>query len=46
MLAAAQRPGALTQTWWLLAPVAGLIGVCVVYYGLARVLRPDLLHRT
>jgi len=40
MLAAAQRPQALTETWWLLAPVAGLILVCVMYYALARVLRP------
>ena len=45
MLAAAQRPRALTETWWLLAPVAGLIVVCMVYYALARVLRPDLHHR-
>lgn len=44
MLAAAQRPRALTETWWLLAPVAGLIVVCMVYYALARVLRPDPLH--
>jgi peptide/nickel transport system permease protein len=44
MLAAAQRPRALTETWWLLAPVAGLIVVCVVYYGLARVLRLDPQH--
>ena len=45
MLAAAQRPRALTDTWWLLAPVAGLIVVCVVYYALARVLSPDPLHQ-
>jgi peptide/nickel transport system permease protein len=44
MLAAAQRPRTLTDTWWLLAPVAGLIVVCMVYYGLARVLRLDPLH--
>jgi len=44
MLAAAQRPRALTETWWVLAPVAGLIVVCMVYYALARVLRPDPLH--
>jgi peptide/nickel transport system permease protein len=45
MLAAAQRPRAFTETWWLLAPVAGLIVVCVVYYALARVLRPEPLHQ-
>jgi peptide/nickel transport system permease protein len=46
MLAAAQRPHALTDTWWLLAPVGGLIVVCVVYYGLARALRQDSMpHR-
>ena len=45
MLASAQRPQALTETWWLLAPVAGLIVVCVVYYALARVLRQDPLHQ-
>jgi peptide/nickel transport system permease protein len=44
MLAAAQHPRALTDTWWLLAPVVGLIVVCVVYYALARVLSPDPLH--
>lgn len=44
MLAAAQRPRALTETWWLLAPVAGLIVVCMVYYSLARVLSPDPPH--
>jgi peptide/nickel transport system permease protein len=45
MLAAAQRPHALTDTWWLLAPVGGLIVVCVMYYGLARALRPDSMPR-
>jgi len=44
MLAAAQRPRALTETWWLLAPVAGLIVVCMVYYALARVVRPEPPH--
>jgi len=39
MLASAQRPQVLVDTWWLLAPVAGLIGICVMYYTLARALR-------
>jgi ABC-type dipeptide/oligopeptide/nickel transport system permease subunit len=45
MLAAALRPDVLTQTWWLLSPVAALIGVCVMYYGLDRVLRPSSVQR-
>jgi peptide/nickel transport system permease protein len=40
MLAAALRPEVLTETWWLLTPVAALVGVCVMYYVLDRVLRP------
>jgi peptide/nickel transport system permease protein len=39
LLAAAQRPEVLVDTWWLLAPVAGLIAICVMYYALARTLR-------
>jgi peptide/nickel transport system permease protein len=39
MLASAQRPQVFVDTWWLLAPVAGLIGICVMYYVLARTLR-------
>ena len=42
MLARALRPQVLVSAWWLLAPVAGLIGVCVMYYALARTLRPFL----
>jgi peptide/nickel transport system permease protein len=44
MLAAALRPQVLTETWWLLAPVAGLVGVCVMYYVLDRALRPAPRH--
>jgi peptide/nickel transport system permease protein len=44
MLAAALRPQALTETWWLLSPVAGLVGVCVMYYVLDRALRPASRH--
>jgi peptide/nickel transport system permease protein len=40
LLASAQRPQVFVDTWWLLAPVAGLIGICVMYYTLARTLRP------
>jgi peptide/nickel transport system permease protein len=43
LLASAQRPQVLVDTWWLLAPVAGLVGVCVMYYALARTLRPEHL---
>jgi hypothetical protein len=43
MLASAQRAQVLVDAWWLLAPVAGLIGICVMYYFLARMLRSDLL---
>jgi peptide/nickel transport system permease protein len=39
LLASAQRPQVFVDTWWLLAPVAGLIAVCVMYYTLARTLR-------
>jgi peptide/nickel transport system permease protein len=39
MLAGALRPQVLVHGWWLLAPVAGLIAVCVMYYLLARTLR-------
>ena len=44
MLAAALRPQVVTETWWLLAPVAGLVGVCVMYYVLDRALRPAPRH--
>jgi peptide/nickel transport system permease protein len=44
MLAEALRPQVLTETWWLLSPVAALLGVCVMYYILDRVLRPAPLH--
>jgi peptide/nickel transport system permease protein len=40
LLASAQRPQVATGAWWLLVPAAGLIGVCVIYYSLARTLRP------
>jgi peptide/nickel transport system permease protein len=43
LLASAQRPQVLVDAWWLLAPVAGLIGICVMYYTLARTLRPGPL---
>jgi peptide/nickel transport system permease protein len=43
LLASAQRPQVLVDTWWLLAPVGGLIGICVMYYTLARALRPGSL---
>jgi peptide/nickel transport system permease protein len=43
LLASAQRPQVLVDTWWLLAPVAGLIGICVMYYTLARTLRSGTL---
>lgn len=43
LLASAQRPQILTGAWWLLTPAAGLIGVCVIYYSLARMLRPGPL---
>jgi peptide/nickel transport system permease protein len=39
MLADALRPQVLVHGWWLLAPVAGLIGICVMYYLTARTLR-------
>jgi len=39
LLASAQRPQVFVEAWWLLAPVAGLIGICVMYYTLARTLR-------
>jgi peptide/nickel transport system permease protein len=44
MVAEALRPQVLTETWWLLSPVAALLGVCVMYYILDRVLRPAPLH--
>jgi peptide/nickel transport system permease protein len=39
MLADAMRPVAMTNAWWLLSPVAGLILFCVMYYALAQALR-------
>ncbi len=39
LLASAQRPQVFVDAWWLLAPVAGLVGICVMYYTLARTLR-------
>ena len=39
LLASAQRPQVLVEAWWLLAPVVGLVGICVMYYTLARTLR-------
>jgi len=39
LLASAQRPQVASGAWWLLVPAAGLIGVCVIYYSLARTLR-------
>jgi peptide/nickel transport system permease protein len=39
MLADAMRPVAIVNAWWLLSPVAGLILLCVMYYGLAQALR-------
>jgi peptide/nickel transport system permease protein len=44
MLSAALRPQVLTETWWLLSPVAGLVGVCVMYYVLDRAVRPTPLQ--